>query len=193
MAPKSANKVRDSLTPTGSRKDEDDLADEGSVADQAASLAQVSIQRRRRAGPSEPASQGPGGLISYWERLRGGRRFPSPADLDQKTVSGFTTAGLVMRFVIDGRLILMDKAYTAKTSASARLEDLLASGLQSAIVLDWVRELGRRAARQAKPTHGSHTFPATAGDVRCTALMLPLSKDQPVVDHLLCYLQLETV
>lgn len=176
---------------------EDDLADDG-----AASLLSVPIRRAKVATPKASAAPHTSrDLVEYWDQLRGDRRFPSPSDVHGPAAIAAAPPGQLMICSVAGRLILVDRILSASSNAATSLRaagtyagkgrDPLGLDPNLTTVLDWLQQLGRKAARAGRPVEETEVFPLDEYDLIYRGLVLPLSRDQRNVDQLLCHLRTE--
>ena len=167
---------------------EDDLGLDG-----AASLLSIPIRRRKPAAPTaSPATRGSVDLVGYWERLRAGRRFPSPTDIHRPSAVAAAPPGQLMTCSVDRRLILVDRILATPPSVAGRNQDLLGNGPHMSTVLDWLKQLGRAAARAGRPVERIEVFTVEGHNIRYQCVVLPFSRDQRNVDLLLCHLRAES-
>jgi len=167
---------------------EDDLGLDG-----AASLLSIPIRRRKPAAPTaSPATRGSVDLTRYWERLRAGRRFPSPTDIHRPSAVAAAPPGQLMTCSVDRRLILVDRILATPPSVAGRNQDLLGNGPHMSTVLDWLKQLGRTAARVGRPVERIEVFTVEGHNIRYQCVVLPFSRDQRNVDLLLCHLRAES-
>ncbi len=164
----------------------DDLAEDG-----AASLLSVPIRRAKATVTASPAPRNARDLTEYWRQLRGSKRFPSPSDLHAPAAIAAAPPGQLMTCTIAGRLILVDKILATGPSAVGADQDILGQGPHMTTVLDWLQQLGRKAARLGHPVEATEMFNVNDNVLIYRGVVLPLSRDQRNVDQLLCHLQTE--
>ena len=180
-----------SAGPLSPQEAESEEIDEDSAEDGAASLLSIPIRRAKPQAMASPAPRTARDLNEYWQQLRGGNRFPSPADLHAPAAIAAAPPGQLMTCSVAGRLILVDKILATAPSAAGAAQDLLDQGPNMTTVLDWLQQLGRKAARLGHPVEATEVFNVNNGVVIYRGLVLPLSRDQRNVDQLLCHLQTE--
>lgn len=164
----------------------DDIAEDG-----AASLLSVPIRRAKTHATASPAPKTARDLTEYWRQLRGRKRFPSPSDVHAPAAIAAAPPGQLMTCSIAGRLILVDKILATAPSAVGAGQDILGQGPHMTTVLDWLQQLGRKAARLGRPVEATEVFNVNDNVLICRGVVLPLSRDQRNVDQLLCHLQTE--
>ncbi len=180
-----------SAGPLAPQEAESEEIDEDLAEDGAASLLSVQIRRTKTHATASPAPRTARDLTEYWQQLRGGKRFPSPADLHPPAAIAAAPPGQLMTCSIAGRLILVDKILATAPSAAGAEQDLLNRGPHMTTVLDWLKQLGRRAARLGHPVEATETFNVDSIVLIYRGVVLPFSRDQRNVDQLLCHLQTE--
>lgn len=176
------------LSPQESASEE---IDEGATEDGTASLLSVPIRRAKKHATASPAPRSARDLTDYWQQLRGDKRFPSPSDLHGPAAIAAAPPGQLMTCTIAGRLILVDKILATAPSVAEAGQDLLGRGPHMTTVLDWLQQLGRRAARMGQPVEATEVFNVNNSVLIYRGVVLPLSRDQRNVDQLLCHLQTE--
>jgi hypothetical protein len=166
----------------------------------AASLASVPLRKRGTAArPLEPlnraqeqsappapatmpAETDPAAIIAWWERLKRGRPFPSPDDLDRAAIAATWPDAVLLAY----------DASSGTISRAIRLSnaDIVPNEIveYSTMITEWLLALGRKAAQRGGALQETRTFPIGRGiaDYRIDAL--PLASDHRGVDHVLCRL-----
>lgn len=141
------------------------------------------------APPAEAPAKAPhsGNIVDYWSRLRGGRAYPSPAELDGALIAEtWPNAILLRRYEGESglRAAALYKPEAERATHGGRLPDL------TPMVLEWILSLAEGAVAYGTPVADKETFERPDGEVRYAACALPLSEDQTEVDHVLCYLKI---
>ena len=77
-------------------------------------------------------------------------------------------------------------------SVADRNQYLLGNGPHMSTVLDWLKQLGRAAARAGRPVERIEVFTVEGHNIRYQCVVLPFSRDQRNVDLLLCHLRAES-
>jgi hypothetical protein len=180
--------------------DSDDTPDDGSVAESAASLLSISLRRRRPmtvAAPPPPrraAPPRPRGLTESWDLARGSRAYPTPAEIDDATVTASGFQGVLVRCAEDGRFLQVRRVFGSPTQSDGNAEGGAPRWEEqnSAMVLEWLSTLGRETVRAGGPIDARDVFPGRNGGVAWRAVILPLSTDGRGIDTLLCCVRMET-
>ena len=86
---------------------------------------------------------------------------------------------------------LVDKILATGPSPVGADQDILSQGPHMTTVLDWLQQLGRKAARLGHPVEATEMFNVNDNVLIYRGVVLPLSRDQRNVDQLLCHLQTE--
>ena len=184
--------------------DSDDTPDEGSVAENAASLLSISLRRRKPAAAPQPAAAPaaaprrpappprPRSLSETWALARRARPYPTPADIDDAVVTSGGFQGVLVKCAEDGRFLQVRRVFGSPMPADAS-----ASGLprwdeqNTAMVLEWLSTLGREAVRAGGPVEAFDVFPSRRTGVPWRAVILPLSTGGDMIDMLLCCVRME--
>lgn len=150
-------------------------------------------QRAETAQRAEPAQraeapQRPSNIVDYWSRLRAGRAYPAPSDLDSELIVATWPNSILLRHQAGEsgmRAAALYKPATGLDGASDRTMDF------SPMVVEWMLALAEESVRSGQPMAEKELFERPGGDgpVRFAACALPLSMDQETVDHVLCYLR----
>jgi len=151
--------------------------------------------RPERPAPAAEASVAPTrpeGIVSYWLRLRGSRRFPSQADLDQKRIVADWPNSILMRCrsgskVLEPEKVFAGTAGAASPPSSAKADSSQAAMDLSPMMLQWLLSLAGDAARDRRSMQDTEAFPAHDKSIRYGAYALPFSEDQRQIDHVLCH------
>lgn len=144
---------------------------------------------RAQTPPPEPEPVRPEGIVSYWLRLRGNRRYPSTTDLDQPRIAADWPNSILMRCRSGSKVLEPEKIFgPSKTGAPA----LGGGGSQAAMelspmMLEWLMTLAADAARDRRPMQDTESFPSLSRSIRYGAFALPFSNDQTDIDHVLCH------
>jgi hypothetical protein len=177
--------------------DSDDTPDEGSVAESAASLLSISMRRRRPATVAAPpprraAPPRPRSLTESWDQARRNRAYPTPADIDDTTVTANGFQGVLVKCAEDGRFLQVRRVFGSPVPVDGAAESAPRWDEQnSAMVLEWLSTLGREAVRAGGPIDARDVFPTRRGGVSWRAIVLPLSTDGHMIDTLLCCVRME--
>jgi hypothetical protein len=140
--------------------------------------------------PARPATRAEqrlaGRALTYWEELRGARRFPSRADFE-RTAPPFDRSHVFLVRVSDDEL--SDEVVEAGTAVDRAL-GLRSVGRKIVDVLPSATDLGlsfcRAAAQMRKPVADVGRFTNTEGrEVYYRSILLPLSDDQIEVNYVL--------
>ncbi len=140
------------------------------------------------AAPTPRVSR-PEGIVSYWLRLRGSRRFPSKADLDQDRIVADWPNSILMRCRIGSKALEPEKVFAGpdKASPTASAGTSQAAMDLSPMMLQWLLTLAGDAARDRRPMQDTEEFPSRNQSIRYGAFALPFSDDQSQIDHVLCH------
>ncbi len=173
--------VSEQIEPDPSQPDDgyeqDDEQECGGSA--AGSLTDIVI-RRRRMPAAAVESMGPMDITAYWNNLRGRRRFPSSAHLDQAHLARNWPNTVLMRCDSDRQLLAM---------RFSDVQGLLSSSDFSTMAVEWIRSLCMEAAQRGRPVETAEAFPTSNGSVTFRAVALPLSGDERAVDHVLFHVR----
>lgn len=140
-------------------------------------------------GPARPSN-----IVDYWSRLRAGRNFPSPSDLDADLIVASWPNSILLSCT-PGRTDMRAAALFKPLGGQPQdtfLDDFL-EGVSlcddfAPMVVEWVLSLAEDTVRRARPLAEKEVFVLPEGPVHYGACTLPLSEDQINVDHVLCYL-----
>ena len=140
--------------------------------------------------PTAAAAAAPTDIVDYWSRLRAGRTFPSPCDLDSDTIMSHWPNSILLTCAPDG--VSMRAAALFKP-LGAGIQTTPPDGPQpidfSPMVVEWILSLAQDTVRRAQPLTEKEFFLLPDGPRRYAACTLPLSADQLNVDHVLCYVR----
>ncbi len=147
--------------------------------------------RRESPAPTAETSR-PEGIVSYWLRLRGSRRFPSKADLDQNRIIADWPNSILMRCRSGSKALEPEKVFAGPGQASLADSTTPADTSQAAMelspmMLQWLLTLAGDAAKDRRPMQDTEAFPSRNQSVRYGAFALPFSEDQSQIDHVLCH------
>ena len=147
--------------------------------------------RRETPAPAPEVSR-PEGIVSYWLRLRGSRRFPSKADLDQNRIVTDWPNSILMRCRSGSKVLEPEKVFAGPNNASLADSTAPAGTSQAAMdlspmMLQWLLTLAGDAARDRRPMQDTEAFPSRNQSVQYGAFALPFSEDQSEIDHVLCH------
>lgn len=140
---------------------------------------------------TEPAAmvRRPEGIVSYWLRLRGSRRYPSTADLDQNRIGTDWPNSILMRCRSGSKALEPEKVFTSpdKVAPAASAGMSQAAMELSPMMLQWLLTLAGDAAKDCRPMQDTEAFPSHNQSIRYGAFALPFSEDQSQIDHVLCH------
>lgn len=140
---------------------------------------------------AEPSSQPtrPEGIVSYWLRLRGNRRFPSKADLDHVRIIADWPNSILMRCRVGSKALEPEKVFSSpdKGQADTSSVDSQAAMELSPLMLQWLLGLAGDAAKDRRPMQDTEAFPSRNQSIQYGAFALPFSDDQNQIDHVLCH------
>lgn len=138
-----------------------------------------------------PVVRKPQDIVTYWTHLRGARRFPSTADLDDERIAADWPNTILIRCRSGSRVLEPDRVFSG--SGSSQLSGLgqRARVNLSPMMLQWLLGLAGEVVREGRPMADDETFPALSRTVRYRAVALPFSDDQAGVDHVLCHVSSE--
>ncbi len=129
-----------------------------------------------------PAETDPAAIIAWWERLKRGRPFPSPDDLDRAAIAATWPEAVLL-------------AYDASSGTISRAIRLSNAGVvpneiveHSSMITEWLLALGRKAAQRGQALQETMSFPVGRGIAAYRIDALPLASDRRGVDHVLCRL-----
>lgn len=129
-------------------------------------------------------------IVTYWSRLRGGRRYPSTANLDNNRIALDWPNSILIRRRAGSRSLEPEKVYSNKDGVEGGLANL--RGAQrlhlSPMMLQWLLSLAAEVVREGRPMTDDEMFPSLTGSILFHAVALPFSEDQSFVDHVLCHL-----
>jgi hypothetical protein len=125
-------------------------------------------------------------IVDYWSRLRGGRSYPSPAELDAGLIAATWPNAILLRRY-DGESGLRAAAlYKPEAGPAGRRDRELDL---TPMVVEWILSLAERTVDSGEPLAEKETFERPGGAVRYGACTLPLSEGRVEVDHVLCYIK----
>lgn len=143
--------------------------------------------RRHRATPKAFAQPGEDDILAFWRQLRGSRRFPRRADLDDKTVGFYWPYCILFR--ISGKRIEVDGTITPRSSLGPRsLRAARPSGPLNFVVTEWFLPVVRAAADLGQPVDETADLPVDGIEARFRGIALPFSDDQVAVNFVLAHL-----
>ncbi len=132
----------------------------------------------------------PTDIVEYWSRLRAGRTFPSPSDLDSDTIVSHWPNSILLTCTA-GDVTMRAAALFKPLGGGAQINS--PDGPQpidfSPMVVEWIISLAQDTVRRARPLTEKEMFLLPDGPQRYAAYTLPLSADQLNVDHVLCYVR----
>ena len=136
-----------------------------------------------------PTASRPEGIVSYWLRLRGNRRFPSTADLDENRIGTDWPNSILMRCRVGSKVLEPEKVFTSsnKMSSAAPSGASQTAMELSPMMLQWLLTLAGDAAKDHRPMQDTEAFPSHNQSIRYGAFALPFSEDQNQIDHVLCH------
>ncbi len=164
----------------------------------AASLTSLRLTRRRGGAPAERpraagnkaaqtvAAKKPGTIVDYWSRLRGGRRYPSPAELDAELITATWPNAVLLRRHEGESGLRAAALYKPAGNLPGHYDHTLD---MSPMIVEWILSLAERTVTSGQPLAEKESFERPCGSVRYAACALPLSETQSKVDHVLCYLR----
>lgn len=131
----------------------------------------------------------PEGIVSYWLRLRGSRRFPAKADLDQGRIVEDWPNSILMRCRIGSTALEPEKVFSSpNTAPSAAPGDSSQAAMDlSPMMLQWLLALAGDAAKDRRPMQDTEAFPSRNQSIEYGAFALPFSDDQTEINHVLCH------
>jgi len=149
------------------------------------------VARQESPAPAAEASR-PEGIVSYWLRLRGSRRYPSKADLDQNRIIADWPNSILMRCRSGSKVLEPEKVFAGPGKASLADSTAPADTSQAAMelspmMLQWLLTLAGDAAKDGRPMQDTEAFPSRNQSIRYGAFALPFSEDQSQIDHVLCH------
>jgi hypothetical protein len=175
--------------------DSDDTPDDGSVAENAASLLSISLRRRRPAAappPRRAAPPRPRTPSECWDLARRARAYPTPADIDDAVITAGGFQGVLVKCAEDGRFLQVRRVFGSPVPTDGSADNLPRWDEQNtAMVLEWLSTLGREAVRAGGPVEAAHVFPSRRSGVPWRAVILPLSTTGDSIDMLLCCVRME--
>ncbi len=143
--------------------------------------------RRAQVAQRHDSGHRPSNIVDYWSRLRAGRAYPAPADLDSELIVATWPNSILLRHQAGEsgmRAAALYKPSSGLDGASDRTMDF------SPMVVEWMLALAEETVRSGQPMAEKELFERPGGGpVRFAACALPLSADQETVDHVLCYLR----
>lgn len=147
------------------------------------------LNRQTTPTPPQPEPARPEGIVSYWLRLRGNRRYPSKADLDQPRLAADWPNSILMRCRSGSKVLEPEKVFgQSKTGAPALPGGESPTAMElSPMMLQWLLTLAADAARDGRPMQDTESFPSLSKSIRYGAFALPFSDDQTRIDHVLCH------
>lgn len=145
------------------------------------------VGRKTPTPPSQPTR--PEGIVSYWLRLRGNRRFPSQADLDQNRITADWPNSILMRCRVGSKALEPEKVFSSPhgiPAAEPGDSSQVAMDL-SPLMLQWLLGLAGETATDRQPMQDTESFPSHNQSIQYGAIALPFSDDQTHIDHVLCH------
>jgi hypothetical protein len=143
--------------------------------------------RRQKATPRPLAQPGEDDILAYWRHLRGSRRFPRRADLDDKTVGFYWPHSIFFR--ISGGRIEVDRTIGPRSSLGAgSLRTARTAAPLNFIVTEWFLPVVRAAADRGQPIDETADLPVQGTETRYRGVALPFSDDQVTVNFVLAHL-----
>lgn len=137
--------------------------------------------------PQRPAAtHRTGNIVDYWTRLRAGRSYPTPAELDAELITATWPNAILLRRH-DGESGLRAAALYKPEVDPAKPGDPPFD--LSPMIVEWMLTLAEHTVRSGEPLAEIESFERPGGTVRYAACALPLSENQVEVDHVLCYLR----
>ncbi len=170
------------VPPSGSRQAVPPAAKrEGSVS--------APAPHRSEAPAPRPEPVRPEGIVSYWLRLRGNRRYPSKADLDQHRIATDWPNSILMRCRSGSKALEPEKVFSGPRGAPVAPTGADSPAVMelSPMMLQWLLTLAGDAAQERRPTQDIEAFPSRNESIRYGAFALPFSDDQTRIDHVLCH------
>ena len=125
-------------------------------------------------------------IVTYWSRLRNGRRFPARADLDSVRIAADWPNSIVVRCRRGSRVLEPEMSFP-RVPDEPGLTGSSGGFALSPMVLQWVLALAGEAVQGECPMHDVESFPSQDGSTQYRAVALPLSDDQQGIDHILCH------
>ena len=153
------------------------------------------------AAPVKPPAAPPGkpdplerDIVTYWSRLRHGRRWPSWEDFDPDYIAAKWQESLMLVCrggdpggapAARGQFFSVSRVGGPPDPRTAGRSPLACgSG-----VSEWIMATAREAITARRPVKDAESFPTPDGMQRLTLTVLPLSDDQRTISRLLCHLQ----
>jgi hypothetical protein len=132
-------------------------------------------------------------ITAYWSRLRGNRPFPATSDLDLDRIASDWPDSVLFRCRSGSNALEPDRTFRPQSSGDAPILGARSEPGKiefSPMMLQWLLSLASDAVRNRQPVEDADTFPAAQHSVRYSAVALPLSDNQSVIDHVLCHVRL---
>lgn len=133
-------------------------------------------------------------IVSYWSRLRHGRRWPSWADFDADYIAAKWPESLILvcRGGDSGEAPATRGQFFSVSRVGGPPDPRTAGRSPLACgsgVSEWIMATAREAITARRPVKDTESFPTPDGMQRLTLSVLPLSDDQRTISRLLCHLQ----
>jgi hypothetical protein len=129
-----------------------------------------------------PGVDDPAVIIAWWERLKRGRAFPAPDDLDRAAIGARWSAAVLLSYSAEANGV-------ARATRIGDRDDVHDGAVDySPMLTEWLLALGRKAMLRGAPVDETRDFPSTLGTASYRILALPLSAGGHGPDHVLCRL-----
>jgi PAS domain-containing protein len=124
-------------------------------------------------------------LISYWETLKGDRRFPSRGDIDPSVIPDLWQHSFLARISPGGREMSFERFGPLMSDDSGLTGDQAAALSHSTgMLIEWIRSLSRETYELGRPVIDSDTFVAESQEILYRCAVVPLSDDQLSINYL---------
>ena len=124
-------------------------------------------------------------LISYWEALKGDRRFPARRDIDPAAIPDLWQHSFLARLSPGGREMSFERFGPLMSDDSDLTGDQAAALSHSTgMLIEWIRSLSRETYELGRPVIDSDTFIADSQEILYRCAVVPLSDDQRSINYL---------